>query len=84
MNSGDSEARGAIHWTRMNSSTPYARPVASRLSANGSAARQMVRPAMRNRVMVAARRGIFGSSPMSSEGPPNSGSAIPARDAETT
>src|SRR5581483_5265639 len=44
MNSGDSEASGASHWTSRNSSMPSRRPVATRLSANGSAAVKMAAP----------------------------------------
>ena len=45
MNSGDSEARGASHWIRRNSSIPRCFPLAMRDSANGFAARKIVRPA---------------------------------------
>src|SRR4029434_1651830 len=42
MNSGDSEAKGASHWTKMNSSMPQCRPVSNRASAKGSAAMKIV------------------------------------------
>jgi hypothetical protein len=42
INSGDSEANGASHWTKTNSSMPKVRPVANNPSAKGSAAIKMV------------------------------------------
>jgi hypothetical protein len=75
MNSGDSEASGAIHCTSRNSSTPNARPVATRLSANGSAAVAIAAPESAKSATATALRGASPSLAMVSAGPSSSGSS---------
>ena len=75
MNSGDSEAKGANHWTRMNCSIPHWWPTSSRPSANGSAEMKITNPEKKKKSRVTAIRCGRGQSAIATIGPSISGSS---------
>ena len=83
MNSGDSDASGASHCTSKNSSIPKRRPVASKPSANGSAAIKIVTAATAKSAMAAMRRPATPRPASTSDTPSSSGSTTCARAAVT-
>ena len=73
--SGDSEARGASHWTSRNSSMPRTLPPWTSAPANGSAATRMTNPATAKSATTVARRARRGRSPTCFATPTRTGSA---------